>query len=289
MKLSDAQRLDWLRLIRSENIGPRTFRALVNRYGGAGPALEALPELAKRGGRTVTIATRDSVEREFEALTRFGAKVLCLGEDGFPGSLRAIDSPPPVLIVLGDLSVFARPAVAIVGSRNASAAGLAFAARMAGELARQDFVIASGLARGIDARAHHASLNSGTIAVLAGGLDRIYPAEHEKLARDICERGALVSEMPLGWDAPQPHRLRALAGHTGHRGGAPLGVTHHRAIRGRAGQGGIRRSRLATRSARGGRQRSSASGRDAVYAIIRCDRRACAAPAQRAAGARHAV
>ncbi|MDB5544024.1 MAG: dprA [Hyphomicrobiales bacterium] len=215
MKLSDAQRLDWLRLIRSENIGPRTFRALVNRYGGAGPALEALPELAKRGGRTVTIATRESVEREFEALTRFGAKVLCLGEDGFPASLRAVDSPPPVLIVLGDLSVFARPAVAIVGSRNASAAGLAFAARMAGELAAQDFVIASGLARGIDARAHHASLNSGTIAVLAGGLDRIYPAEHEKLARDICERGALVSEMPLGWEARGrdfPRRNRIVSG-----------------------------------------------------------------------------
>src|ERR1700710_3095897 len=90
MKLSDAQRLDWLRLIRSENIGPRTFRTLVNRYGGAGPALEALPELARRGGRSITIATRQSVEREYEALARFGAKLLCLGEDGYPSSLRAI-------------------------------------------------------------------------------------------------------------------------------------------------------------------------------------------------------
>ena len=215
MKLSDAQRLDWLRLIRSENIGPRTFRALVNRYGGAGPALEALPELAKRGGRAITIATRESVEREFEALMRFGAKLLCLGEDDFPPSLRAIDSPPPVLIVLGDLSVFTRPAVAIVGSRNASAAGLAFAERMAGELAAQDFVIASGLARGIDARAHRATLRSGTIGVLAGGLDRIYPAEHEDLARAICECGALVSEMPLGWEARGrdfPRRNRIVSG-----------------------------------------------------------------------------
>src|SRR3954467_13759263 len=106
MKLSDAQRLDWLRLIRSENIGPRTFRALVNRYGGAGPALEALPELAKRGGRSITIATREAAEREDEALMRFAAKLLCLGEEGFPASLRAIDSPPPVLIALGDMSVF---------------------------------------------------------------------------------------------------------------------------------------------------------------------------------------
>jgi DNA processing protein len=215
MKLSDAQRLDWLRLIRSENIGPRTFRALVNRYGGAGPALEALPELAKRGGRSITIATREAAEREYEALMRFGAKLLCLGEEGFPASLRAIDSPPPVLIALGDLSVFQRASVAIVGSRNASAAGLAFAERMANELAAQDFIIASGLARGIDARAHRATLRSGTIAVLAGGLDRIYPAEHEDLARAICERGALVSEMPLGWEARGrdfPRRNRIVSG-----------------------------------------------------------------------------
>jgi DNA processing protein len=215
MRLSQAQRLDWLRLIRSENIGPRTFRALVNRYGGAGPALDALPDLARRGGRPITIATRESVEREFEALQRFGAELICLGEDHYPASLRAIDSPPPVLIAVGDLSVFSRPAVAIVGSRNASAAGLAFAERMAGELAAQDFVIASGLARGIDARAHRATLRSGTIAVLAGGLDRIYPAEHEGLAREICERGALVSEMPLGWEARGrdfPRRNRIVAG-----------------------------------------------------------------------------
>jgi len=215
MRLSKTQRLDWLRLIRSENIGPRTFRSLVNRYGGAGPALEALPELAKRGGRPITIATRDAVEREYEALQRFGAELICLGEDHYPPSLRAIESPPPVLIVLGDLSVFSRPAVAIVGSRNASAAGLAFAERMAGELAAQDFVIASGLARGIDARAHRATLRSGTIAVLAGGLDRIYPAEHEGLAREICERGVLVSEMPLGWEARGrdfPRRNRIVAG-----------------------------------------------------------------------------
>ncbi len=215
MRLSKTQRLDWLRLIRSENIGPRTFRALVNRYGGAGPALEALPELAKRGGRPITIATRASVEREYEALQRFGAELICLGEDHYPASLRAIESPPPVLIALGDLSVFSRPAVAIVGSRNASAAGLAFAERMAGELAAQDFVIASGWARGIDARAHRATLRSGTIAVLAGGLDRIYPAEHEGLAREICERGALVSEMPLGWEARGrdfPRRNRIVAG-----------------------------------------------------------------------------
>ncbi len=215
MKLSDAQRLDWLRLIRSENIGPRTFRGLVNRYGGAGPALEALPHLAKQGGRTVRIATRESCEREMEGLARLGGKLVCLGEDVFPASLRAIDSPPPVLSLLGDVSVFARPAVAIVGSRNASAAGLTFAERMAQELGAQGFVIVSGLARGVDARAHRTSLRSGTIGVLAGGLDKIYPSEHEDLARELAEHGALVSEMPLGWEARGrdfPRRNRIVSG-----------------------------------------------------------------------------
>jgi DNA processing protein len=212
MQLSDAQRLDWLRLIRSENIGPRTFRTLVNRYGGAGPALEALPELGKQGGRQIRIAAREDCEREMEAMRKFGARLLCLGEDDYPKSLRAIDAPPPVLCVLGRVEIFARPSVAIVGSRNASAAGLAFTERMAGELGAQGLVIVSGLARGIDAHAHRASLPTGTIAVLAGGLDRIYPAEHADLARAIAEGGALVSEMPLGWeprgrDFPRRNRL----------------------------------------------------------------------------------
>ena len=215
MRLSDAQRLDWLRLIRSENIGPRTFRTLVNRYGGAGAALEALPDLMRRGGRQIKIATRESCERELEAINRFGARLVCLGEDDFPLSLRAIDAPPPVLCVLGDTRFFAQASVAIVGSRNASAAGLAFTARMSAELGAQDFVIVSGLARGIDAAAHRAALRNGTIAVLAGGLDRIYPAEHEGLAQEIAQNGVLVSEMPLGWEARGrdfPRRNRIVSG-----------------------------------------------------------------------------
>lgn len=215
MQLSDAQRLDWLRLIRSENIGPRTFRTLVNRFGGAGAALEALPQLARQGGRQVRIATREACERELEALARLGGRLICLGERQFPPSLRAVDAPPPVLMMLGDLEIFQRPGVAIVGSRNASAAGMAFAERMAQELGAQDFTIVSGLARGIDACAHRAALRSGTIAVLAGGLDRIYPTEHEALARQIAEQGALVSEMPLGWEARGrdfPRRNRVVSG-----------------------------------------------------------------------------
>jgi len=171
-----------------------------------------LPHLAKQGGRTIRVAAREDCEREMEAIQKFGARLLCLGEDDYPKSLRAIDAPPPVLCVLGNVSLFARPAVSIVGSRNASAAGLAFTERVAAELGAQDVVIISGLARGIDARAHRASLNTGTVAVLAGGLDRIYPNEHEDLARAISERGCLVSEMPLGWeprgrDFPRRNRL----------------------------------------------------------------------------------
>ena len=212
MQLSDAQRLDWLRLIRSENVGPRTFRTLVNRYGGAGPALEALPDLARQGGRQIRIASREDCEREMEAVLRFGARLLCLGEDDYPKILRAIDAPAPVLCVLGQSEIFSRPAISIVGSRNASAAGLAFTERMAAELGAAGLVIVSGLARGIDARAHRASLQTGTMAVLAGGLDRIYPSEHEDLARAIAQGGALVSEMPLGWeprgrDFPRRNRL----------------------------------------------------------------------------------
>lgn len=215
MQLSDAQRLDWLRLIRSENVGPRTFRTLVNRYGGAGPALAALPELARQGGRQIRIASREECEREMEAVQKFGARLLCLGEDDYPKNLRAIDAPPPVLLVLGDVALFERPSVAIVGSRNASAAGLAFTDRIVAELGARDFVIVSGLARGIDARAHRASLRTGTMAVLAGGLDRIYPPEHEDLARAIAQEGVLVSEMPLGWEARGrdfPRRNRLVSG-----------------------------------------------------------------------------
>ncbi|MDB5570044.1 MAG: dprA [Hyphomicrobiales bacterium] len=216
-QLSDEQRLDWLQLIRSDNIGPRTFRSLVNRYGGASAALRALPDLIARhaAGRNVRLASRDACLREMEATARFGARFVALGEADYPPALREIDSPPPLLCVKGDVSALARPMVAMVGSRNASAAGLAFTERLTHELAGADFVIASGLARGVDQRAHRASLRTGTVAVLAGGLDRIYPPEHEDLARDICARGVVMSEMPLGWEPRGrdfPRRNRIVSG-----------------------------------------------------------------------------
>ncbi len=201
-RLTDAQRFDWLRLIRSENIGPRTFRALINQFGGAGAALEALPELIRRkgGGRQIRIATVADCEKEIVAMNRAGARLIALGEPDYPATLREIDSPPPLLVMRGETSVFTRPMVAIVGSRNASAAGLAFAERIAHELAEAGYVIVSGLARGIDARCHRATLATGTIAVLAGGLDKIYPAEHASLFDQILPHGAVVSEMPMGWE-----------------------------------------------------------------------------------------
>jgi DNA processing protein len=216
-RLTDEQRLEWLRLIRSENIGPRTFRALLKHYGSAGAALEALPDIARRGGatRTIRIFPRAEAEREFAAARRLGVTLVALGEPDYPACLAAIDDAPPLLAVRGKPAALARPTVAIVGSRNASAAGIKFAERLARDLGAAGFIIVSGLARGIDAAAHRASLASGTIAVLAGGHDRIYPAEHVDLVAALLAAGAAVTEMPLGWEprAPDfPRRNRLISG-----------------------------------------------------------------------------
>lgn len=214
MRLTDEQRLDWLRLIRSDNVGPRTFRSLINHYGGARAALEALPELARRGGASepARICPRDRAERELAASARLGIALVALGEPDYPARLRMIDDAPPLLGVRGQLIAMAANMIAVVGSRNASAAGVKFAERIARELGEAGFVVVSGLARGIDAAAHRASLGSGTVAVLAGGHDHIYPAEHVPLLEQILPSGAAVTEMPLGWeprgrDFPRRNRL----------------------------------------------------------------------------------
>ena len=214
-RLTDAQRLDWLRLIRTDSIGPQTFRGLINRFGGAAAALDAAPRMAAQKGRSLVLADLDACKREMEGLAAIGARLIALGEPEYPKALRAINAPPPLLAVLGDVAVLSRPMVAVIGSRNASAAGLAFTERVVRDLAAAGFVIASGLARGVDSRAHHASIGMGTVAALAGGLDKIYPPEHVGLAQDICARGALVSEMPLGWEPRGrdfPRRNRIVAG-----------------------------------------------------------------------------
>jgi DNA processing protein len=200
VRLSDDQRLDWLRLIRSDNVGPRTFRALVNHYGGARRALAALPDLARRGGASgpARICSRQDAERELDGAKSLGVALVALGEPDYPRRLQMIDDAPPLLAVRGNAAVVGLPMVAIVGARNASAAGIRFAERLARDLGAAGFAIASGLARGVDAAAHRGSLASGTIAVLAGGQDHIYPHEHADLADAIAGDGALISEMPLG-------------------------------------------------------------------------------------------
>jgi DNA processing protein len=212
--LSDQQRIDWLRLIRSANVGPRTFRELIKRFGEAGRALAALPDLARRGGAAgpARICSRTEAERELAAMHSIGVTLVALGEPDYPLRLQAIDDPPPLIAVRGRMAALARPTVAIVGSRNASAAGVKFTERLARELGGAGFIVVSGLARGIDAAAHRASIDSGTVAVLAGGHDRLYPPEHEGLVDRLLAQGAAVSEMPMGWeprgrDFPRRNRL----------------------------------------------------------------------------------
>jgi DNA processing protein len=217
VRLSEEQRLDWLRLIRSDNIGPRTFRELVNHFGGARAALEALPGLARRGGALAParIWSRDEAERELKAARARGIEFVALGEPDYPARLQMIDDPPPLIAVRGKRDVLQRPLVAIVGSRNASAAGVKMADKLARDLGGAGFAIVSGLARGIDAAAHRASLVTGTVAVLAGGHDRVYPAEHEGLLDSIVADGVALSEMPLAWEPRArdfPRRNRLISG-----------------------------------------------------------------------------
>lgn len=214
VRFDNEQRLDWLRLLRSENIGPRTFRSLVHHFGGARAALEALPELARRGGaaKPSRICTRDEAEREVSAATKLGVTFVALAEPDYPTRLRMIDDAPPLIALRGNVTVLAQPMVAVVGSRNASAAGAKFAERLARALGEAGLIVVSGLARGIDAAAHRASLASGTIAVLAGGHDHVYPPEHVELLSAILANGAALSEMPMGWeprgrDFPRRNRL----------------------------------------------------------------------------------
>src|SRR5882757_414297 len=220
--LTDAQRIDWLRLIRSENVGPRTFRSLVNHFGSARAALERLPDLARRGGasRAARIASEADARGELAASERLGISLIAPGEAGYPPRLAVLDDAPPLLGVRGAHEVLMRPMIAIVGSRNASGAGLKFAGRLARDLSDAGFVIASGLARGIDQSAHRASIDGGTVAMLAGGHDKVYPPEHEDLLAAIVASGAAISEMPLGHvprarDFPRRNRLIS---------GAALGV-----------------------------------------------------------------
>ncbi|HXV31482.1 MAG TPA: DNA-processing protein DprA [Sinorhizobium sp.] len=222
--LTERQKIAWLRLIRSDNVGPATFRDLVNHFGSAEAALEALPELSRRGGggRAFRVASIDDAERELEAAHRFGAVFVGIGESDYPPALKEIDGAPPLLAMKGDLKAATRPSLGIVGSRNASISGAKFAAMIARDAGAAGYVITSGLARGIDTAAHRASVQTGTIAALAGGLDRPYPPENVGLLQEITSgAGLAISEMPFGWEPRArdfPRRNRLIAG-------VSLGVT----------------------------------------------------------------
>jgi DNA processing protein len=205
-----------LRLIRSDNIGPVTYFQLIGRFGTAEAALDAIPDLAARGGgRAPRLVARDSIEREMEAVERLGARYLFLGQGLYPPLLAEAETAPPALIVKGQLSLLEKPSIAIVGARNASAAACRFARALAQNLGEQGNAIISGLARGIDTAAHDGSIDSGSIAVVAGGIDIFYPPENERRQRAIAERGLLIAEQPPGTEPrPRhfPYRNRIIAG-----------------------------------------------------------------------------
>jgi len=213
-KLSEQQRVDWLRLIRSPTIGPITFRDLLNQFGGASAAIKAL-EGRNNSSRRFQLSSQEKALREIEIADKFGAHIVALGEAAYPRWLQSIDAAPPLIYMKGRLDLAQRPSVGIVGSRNASGAGLKFAGVLAQDLGEKGIVITSGLARGIDAAAHCTALPTGTIAVLGGGLDHVYPAQNEDIYLKIASDGLLISERPLGVIAKAkdfPRRNRIISG-----------------------------------------------------------------------------
>ncbi len=214
--LTETERRDWLRLARTENVGPVTFDHLIQRFGTASRALDALPDLAARGGGSrLKIAGEAEVDRELADGAALGATLIATCEPGFPQALAALDPPPPLIWARGRVDLLDRPSVAVVGARVASAAGQRFARGIAAELGQAGHVIVSGLARGIDAAAHVGSLATGTVAVLGGGVDDIYPPEHRDLYARIVEAGCVVSESEPGRTAVArdfPRRNRIISG-----------------------------------------------------------------------------
>lgn len=214
--LSASERRDWLRLSRTENVGAITFRHLMRRYGSAAAALEAIPELAQRGGkRSFKLPSTSSIDAEIEGTEKIGARLIALCEPDYPEALAAIEDAPPVIAARGNPSLMHKRAIGIVGARNASLNGRRMAEILARDLGREDITIVSGLARGIDAAAHAGSLATGTVAVVAGGVDTIYPEENRALYGQIAEQGCIISDQPLGLEPRAqlfPRRNRLISG-----------------------------------------------------------------------------
>lgn len=214
--LSEAERRDWLRLTRTENVGPITFRQLVRRYGSAKAALEVVPELAARGGRSsFKLPAQNLIDEELKRVAKIGARLIGWGEPDYPEALSVIEDAPPLITVLGHVGLLPRRAIGIVGARNASLNGRKMAETLARDLGKENVVVVSGLARGIDASAHAASLATGTVAVLAGGVDVVYPEENRELYARIAEQGCVVSDQPAGLEPFAklfPRRNRIISG-----------------------------------------------------------------------------
>jgi DNA processing protein len=216
--LSRPQRLAWLRLIRTDNVGPATFRQLLNRFGSAEAALEALPTFSRSGGLglNLRITAAAQAEDEIAGLEKLGGRLVASGEPGYPPLLNYIYGAPPLISIAGGENLDWAKTVGMVGARNASTAGQKMTKVLVLDLGAAGYTVVSGLARGIDTAAHRASLQTGTVAVLAGGMDRIYPDENIPLAREILDHGgALLTEMPLGWEPRArdfPRRNRLISG-----------------------------------------------------------------------------
>jgi len=213
---SEGEAISWLQLIRSRRVGPATFLRLINEYGSVADALSALPEIARAAGVTsYTPCLRQDAEREYRAGLAADARLICLGSDEYPRLLAEIADPPPILWARGRNDLLSSPPVAMVGARNASSLGIRMARNLAQELGIGGHTVVSGLARGIDTASHQGALKTGTLAVMAGGIDRIYPSENEKLAHEITQHGLLLSEQPPGL-TPQarhfPRRNRIISG-----------------------------------------------------------------------------
>jgi len=214
--VAEAASIARLRLIRTASIGPVTYRQLIARFGDAAAAIEALPQLAARGGgRSPVIAAAAVAEREIAAALKLGARHLFVDDSDYPDLLAQLDDAPPVLMVRGDVALLARDSVAMVGARNASAAACRFARQIAAELGREGVTVVSGLARGVDTAAHVGSIEGGTVGVIAGGIDVVYPPENAELQERIAREGLLVAEQPPGTEPRArhfPYRNRIIAG-----------------------------------------------------------------------------
>lgn len=195
-----SEKLDWLRLTRTENVGPITFYRLIEHYGSAEKALNNLPDLARKGGRKKPLVAPDLsiIKREYEALQKLGGDIVCAGELAYPQALAATEDAPPVLSYIGNLDLVNKPCLAMVGARNASLNGRRYASKLAKELGQSGQIIVSGLARGIDTAAHEGAIDTGTITVVAGGIDIIYPRENTELYEQIKQHGLILAESPLG-------------------------------------------------------------------------------------------